>query len=78
MIIYFYQIIKIKSDLSVLGINKERIFKVFPQKFVYLSKIRKEEKSRNIIFFTELSEGINDTKFLKGFKISIKGFFKPN
>ncbi len=63
-----------KSGLSTLGINKERVFKVSPQKFVYLSKIKKEKHSRNIIFFTELSQGINETKFLKDSEYRFNGF----
>ena len=44
---------KSKSDLSELGINKERIFKVSPQKFVYLSKIKKKLKVK--ILFSSLN-----------------------
>ena len=61
---------KSKSDLSELGINKEKIFKVSPQKFVYLSKIKKLKVKYR--FLTELSK--NNTKFVKISEYLLNGF----
>ena len=41
---------------------------------MYLSKIKKKVKSKNIVFFTELSEGINNTKFVKDSEYLLNGF----
>ncbi len=62
------------SDLTVLGIKKERIFLVNPQKFEYLSNIVKVNESRKIVFFTELSQGINKKNFLKDSDYQLDGF----
>ena len=47
---------------------------VNPQKFEYLSNIIKVKESSKIVFFTELSQGLNKTKFLKDSDYQLDGF----
>lgn len=71
---FFLSDIKSIKELKTLSIDKKKIFTVNPQKFVYLSKINKKKKSKRIVFFSELSEGINKKKFLKDSEYNLKGF----
>jgi len=71
---FFLSDSKSAKELKDLKLEKKKIFTVKPQKCVFLSRIRKKVESKNIIFFSELSEGINKMKFLKDSQYKIKGF----
>ena len=60
---FFLSDIKSIKELKTLSIDKKKIFTVNPQKFVYLSKINKKKRAKELFFLANYQKGLIKKNF---------------
>jgi hypothetical protein len=74
---YFFVSDKNTSEkLKKLKVAKNKILEVFNPKFEYIQNMKKLPKKNQVLFLTELSEGLDSREFIKNKNYSFSGFSK--